>query len=131
MPNGSDYFGKSCEHRIFSELLKQGFDIYNPLLDNKGIDCVIKKKESKVYITIQIKARKSRWIFNIGTPNPTVDYFILITPEPQEIYLIPGDTIKTWLNGRKKFTFTDRYINHARLKGYFIGQINQLREFKF
>jgi len=117
MPNRSNslYFGKSCEHKIFSELLKQGFDVYIPLLDNKGIDCIVKKKDSKEYVSIQIKGRKPTWIFNVGTHKPTADYFVLIPPD-NKIYTVPTKDLISWLDKDGKFTFTkDRKQNNKYL----------------
>jgi len=39
-----------------SELLKQGFDVYMTLVDDQGIDCIIRRNEN-CYIDVQIKAR--------------------------------------------------------------------------
>lgn len=52
-------FGKHIEYVVIGELLRQRFDIYQTLVDDQGIDCVLrhKGKNSLVYLDIQIKAR--------------------------------------------------------------------------
>jgi hypothetical protein len=36
-------FGRWAECRVFAELVKRGFDLYTPLVDDKGIDCIVRK----------------------------------------------------------------------------------------
>jgi len=49
-------FGKRIEYWIIGEMLKEGLDIYVPLVDDDAIDAVIRRKD-KTFITVQIKAR--------------------------------------------------------------------------
>ena len=49
-------FGKRQEYVIISELLKQGSDVYIPMVDDQQIDCIVRRGEND-YIDIQIKAR--------------------------------------------------------------------------
>jgi len=51
-------FGKRQEYTVIAELLRRGFDVYATLVDDQGIDCIIRLNEKK-YIDIQIKARSS------------------------------------------------------------------------
>ncbi len=51
-------FGKRIEYYIIGLMLKEGLDCYVPLVDDDGIDCVIRKKDGK-FIEIQIKARSN------------------------------------------------------------------------
>lgn len=53
-------FGKREEFIAMSELLKRGFDVYLTLVDDQGIDCIIRKAnddEEPKYLDLQIKAR--------------------------------------------------------------------------
>lgn len=52
-------FGERYEYVAISELLKRGYDVYKTLVDDQGIDCIIRKTiDSKpYYIDLQIKAR--------------------------------------------------------------------------
>jgi hypothetical protein len=52
-------FGKQIEMSIISQFLGMGYDVSLPLVDDKGIDCVI-RINSKKYFEIQIKSKSSR-----------------------------------------------------------------------
>ena len=49
-------FGKRQEYSVVAELLKRGFDVYMTLVDDQGIDCIIRLNSGR-YLDIQIKAR--------------------------------------------------------------------------
>ena len=49
-------FGKRMEFWIIGRMLKEGLDIYVPLVDDMGIDAVIRRKNG-TFTEVQIKAR--------------------------------------------------------------------------
>lgn len=49
-------FGKRMEYKLIGDMLIEGLDCYVPLVDDHGVDCVI-KKEDGTFIEIQIKTR--------------------------------------------------------------------------
>ena len=49
-------FGKRIEYYVISLMLKQGLDVFIPMIDDDAIDCVVKRPDGK-YVEIQIKAR--------------------------------------------------------------------------
>ena len=51
-------FGKRMEYNLIGQMLMEGLDCYIPLVDDHGVDCVI-KKEDGTFIEVQIKARSS------------------------------------------------------------------------
>lgn len=51
-------FGKRMEYNIIGKMLMEGLDVYIPLVDDHGVDAII-KKEDGTFIEIQIKARSS------------------------------------------------------------------------
>ena len=51
-------FGKRMEYNLVGKMLMEGLDCYLPLVDDHGVDCVI-KKEGGTFIEIQIKARSN------------------------------------------------------------------------
>ena len=51
-------FGKRMEYKIVGDMLMEGLDCYLPLVDDHGVDCVIKKDDGN-FIEIQIKARSA------------------------------------------------------------------------
>ncbi len=52
-------FGKRQEYSAIAELLRRGHDVYQTLIDDQGIDCIIRKvvDGTPTYIDLQIKAR--------------------------------------------------------------------------
>ncbi len=77
-------FGKRQEFRAIAELLKLGFDVYLPLVDDQGIDCVVRiEKENELhYWDIQIKARSTE----IKAANAGL-FAALTIPKPRENYI--------------------------------------------
>ena len=49
-------FGKRIEFWIIGEMLKQGLDVYVPLVDDNAIDAVVRRPDGS-FIEVQIKAR--------------------------------------------------------------------------
>ena len=49
-------FGKRMEYWIIGRMLKEGIDVYVPLVDDDAIDAVIRRSAGS-FITVQIKAR--------------------------------------------------------------------------
>ena len=50
-------FGKRMEYYLIGNMLMEGLDVYVPLVDDHGVDCVI-KKEDGTFIEVQIKAKR-------------------------------------------------------------------------
>jgi len=49
-------FGKRIEYWIIGQMLKEGLDVYIPLVDDDAIDAVIRRTDGS-FTTVQIKAR--------------------------------------------------------------------------
>jgi hypothetical protein len=49
-------FGKRIEYWIIGRMLKEGLDVYVPIVDDDAIDAVVKRRDGS-FITVQIKAR--------------------------------------------------------------------------
>jgi len=49
-------FGKRIEYWVIGRMLKEGLDIYLPLVDDDAIDAVIRRPDGN-FVTVQIKAR--------------------------------------------------------------------------
>lgn len=49
-------FGRRMEYWIIGRMLKEGLDVYVPLVDDDGIDAVV-RRDNGSFITVQIKAR--------------------------------------------------------------------------
>jgi hypothetical protein len=55
-------FGKRIEYYVVSLMLKEGLDIFLPMIDDDAIDAVVKRPDGK-YVEIQIKARSKNVTF--------------------------------------------------------------------
>jgi hypothetical protein len=51
-------FGKRMEYNLIGKMLMEGLDVYTPLVDDHGVDCVIKRQNGN-FIEVQIKARSN------------------------------------------------------------------------
>lgn len=49
-------FGRRMEYWLIGQMLREGLDVYVPLVDDFGIDAVIRKQDNH-FIEVQIKAR--------------------------------------------------------------------------
>ncbi|MEN4759159.1 hypothetical protein ABEG63_02360 [Chryseobacterium sp. C39-AII1] len=50
--------GKRMEYFVISKMLEKGLDVYVPLIDDNGIDAVIRKYDGS-FVDVQIKARST------------------------------------------------------------------------
>ena len=55
-------FGKRIEYWIIGNMLKEGLDVYVPMVDDDAVDVVIKRKDGS-FISVQIKARSKEIVF--------------------------------------------------------------------
>jgi hypothetical protein len=55
-------FGKRIEYWIIGNMLKEGLDVYVPLVDDDAIDAVIRRPDGS-FTTVQIKARSKSVLF--------------------------------------------------------------------
>ena len=55
-------FGKRMEFYVVGLMLKEGLDVYLPLVDDNAIDAVVKRPDGR-FVEMQIKARSKRSIF--------------------------------------------------------------------
>jgi len=92
-------FGKRIEYWIIGNMLKEGLDVYVPLVDDFGIDAIVRKSDG-TFLEIQIKARSKDVIFGDGA------LFAAITHEKRENYFFvfySERMDKTWIMSSEKF----------------------------
>lgn len=119
-------FGKRMEYKLVGDMLMEGLDCYLPLVDDHGVDCVIKKSDG-TFIEVQIKARSKTVkdgdaalfaaIYHDYTPN---FYFVFYSERLDLMWIMSSEeflkecvTNKTgkntgkrsiWFNGNKKIS---------------------------
>lgn len=116
-------FGKRMEYKLVGDMLMEGLDCYLPLVDDHGVDCVIKKTDG-TFIEVQIKARSkivaegdaALFTINEHEYRPNF-YFVFFSERMQMMWIMSSEeflaecvTNKTgknpgrrsiWLNGTK------------------------------
>ena len=91
-------FGKRQEYVVVAELLKRGYDVYMTLVDDQGIDCIIRINSNR-YLDVQIKARSKEakyWnFFAAMTFKPRKNYFFIFYTEKNNCFwTIPSQKLK-------------------------------------
>jgi hypothetical protein len=95
-------FGKRHEYVTIAELIKQEFDVYQTLVDDQQIDCIIRNEKGgkPVYLDIQIKARsrnaqKQSWgVWPSVKILPRPNFFFIFYSEPLDRYwVIPSEIL--------------------------------------
>ena len=92
-------FGKRQEYVVIAELLRRGYDAYQTLVDDQGIDCVIRREcgGGIGYLEIQIRARskhaqaRSHGLWPATAFEPRPNYVFIFYSEPlQKYWIIPS-----------------------------------------
>lgn len=92
-------FGKRIEYWVVGLMLKQGLDVYLPLVDDDAIDAVIKKPDGG-FVEVQIKARSKTVkmgdgaLFAAITHNERPNYWFVFYSERLD---------KIWVMSSKEF----------------------------
>ncbi|MEM0135340.1 MAG: hypothetical protein QXU18_08975 [Thermoplasmatales archaeon] len=121
-------FGKRQEYTAIAEMLKRGFDVYMTLVDDQGIDCVIRREcnGNPDYLDIQIKARSKECKPNdaarfaaMNIPNPRSNLWFIFYSEQLDKYWIINSmelTSKGKANQNKSGKNAGKW--HINLAGY-------------
>lgn len=92
-------FGKRIEYYVIGLMLKGGLDVFLPVVDDDGIDAVIKRPDGR-FVEVQIKARSK------GVKFGDAALFAALTHEPRENYwfIFYSDRMDTmWILSSKEF----------------------------
>lgn len=92
-------FGKRIEFYVVGLMLKEGLDVYLPLVDDDAIDAVIKRPDGR-FVEVQIKARSKNVIFGDAA------LFAAIPHEPRKNYwfVFYSDRMeKLWIMSSQEF----------------------------
>ena len=88
-------FGKRLEFVAISELLRRWYDVYQTLVDDQGIDCVIRREidEKPYYVDLQIKARSKTCI-----PYDAARFAAMLIPRPRSnlVFMFYAEWLNTW-----------------------------------
>jgi hypothetical protein len=92
-------FGKRIEYWIIGLMLKEGMDVYVPLVDDHAVDAIVRRKDGSIAL-VQIKARSST--VNMGDAS----LFAAITHEQRADYWFVFYSERlgtTWLLSSEEF----------------------------
>jgi hypothetical protein len=132
-------FGRRMEYRLIGQMLREGLDVYVTLVDDFGIDAVIRKGKNS-FIEVQIKARSNDVLFGdwalfaaIQHPEPRENYYFVFHAERlKATWIMSSEELITeanqnksgknqglrsiWFNGTKTDKATDAKIEYAKPK---------------
>lgn len=94
-------FGKRMEYYLIGLMLKEGLDVYVPMVDDDGIDVVVKRPNG-TFVEIQIKARSKSVkfgdaaLFAAMTTKPRDNYWYLFFSERMDVmWLLSSSEFET------------------------------------
>jgi len=104
--------GKIGEYQFIGELLRKNFDVYLPIADIRGIDCVIRSQTGR-YVEIQVKTRVTagtgKEIFEVNEFVPRDNFFFACKREDwPKFWILPSRVFREHSKFRAKY-------NHRRL----------------
>jgi hypothetical protein len=117
-------FGKRIEFWLIGQMLKEGLHVFIPLVDDIGIDAVIRKADG-TFVEVQIKARSENCkdgtggLFNIRVVRPKSDYWYVFHSERMG---------KTWLMNTQEFLKHSREIKRGKYPGLRWNKFNRSKK---
>lgn len=129
-------FGKRIEYWIIGRMLREGMDVYVPLVDDHAVDAIVRRSDGSIAL-IQIKARSADVVPGDGALFAAIDHehrrdywFIfhserlncmwIMTSEEFIAEAVQNRTGKNagrrsiWFNGKKKDKATGGYSEHCK-----------------
>ncbi len=144
-------FGKRIEYWVIGLMLKEGIDVYVPLVDDDAIDAVIKKPDGS-FVEVQIKARSKTVkigdsaLFAAIPHEARKNYYFVFYSERLGTFWImsseefikesvqnkSGENVglrSIWFNGKRKDKTTGEYKEHVheRFKKYIVSDFSQFK----
>ena len=116
-------FGKSVEYYVIGQMLMEGLDVYMPLVDDHGVDCVIKKKDG-TFIEVQIKGSSK------DVKAGDAAQFAAITHEPTDnfYFVFYSDRLKMrWILSSEEFLQVCNNNKHGKNAGQHSIKFNGYR----
>ena len=145
-------FGKRMEYWVAGLMIKEGIDVYMPLVDDKGIDIIIRRKDG-TFIEVQVKARSKGVImgnaalFSAIRHEQRDNYYFVFYSERLDMFWIMTseefikESVQTktgknigirgiWFNGTRKNKETGEYKEHCKpqFKKYIAKDFSRLAD---
>lgn len=144
-------FGKRIEYWIVGRMLKEGLDVYVPLVDDDAVDAVIRRSDGS-FIAVQIKARSKEVIDGEGALFAAIphelrkDYWFVFYSERMDMtWIMSSDEFvkesyqnkkgknagkrSIWFNGKKKNRTTGVIVEHCKkqFEKYLVKDFSRLK----
>jgi hypothetical protein len=144
-------FGKRIEYWIIGLMLKEGLDVYVPLVDDDAIDAVVRRADGS-FVTVQIKARSKDVIDGdaalfAAIPHELRDnyWFVFYSERLDSIWIMSSEEFiresvqnKTgknagkrsiWFNGKKKDKATGKSVEYCKkqFEKYLVEDFSRLK----
>ena len=145
-------FGKRMEYWVAGLMIKEGIDVYMPLVDDKGIDIIIRRKDG-TFIEVQVKARSKDVIMRNAALFAAIrheqrdNYYFVFYSERLDMFWIMTseefikESVQTktgkyigirgiWFNGTRKNKKTGEYKEHYKpqFKKYIAKDFSRLAD---
>ena len=91
--------GKIGELYVFAELLQRGATVFSPVVDIKGIDAVVRKKDGS-FLAVQVKTHSTEYmagwfdVYDLGDHDRNTFVVVGINMRqypPSEVWIVPAD----------------------------------------
>jgi hypothetical protein len=106
-------FGKRMEYYIIGLMLKEGLDVYIPMVDDDAIDAVVKKPDGS-YVEIQIKTTSN----NVKFGDTGLFAALKHNYRPNYWFVFYSERLETiWIMSSKEFVAKSNQGPKAKLKG--------------
>ena len=101
---GSVETGKIGELYVFSRLLHLGATVFTPVVDIKGIDAVVRKKDG-TFLAVQVKTHSTEymasWFEVYDLDEHDQETFVIVCVNmreypPTEVWIVPAETFKEY-----------------------------------
>lgn len=139
-------FGKRIEYYVIGLMLKEGLDVFLPMVDDDAIDVVVKRPDGK-FVEVQIKARSKHVIFGDGALFAAIPHeyranywFIFYSERMDTMWIMSSKEFvkestqnqkgnnkgkrSIWLNGRKAKDNTEH--TRPQFKKYIVHDFSRL-----
>lgn len=129
-------FGKRIEYWIIGLMLKEGLDVFVPLVDDDAIDAVVRRSDGS-FVTVQIKARSKNVVYGDAALFAAIPHelrenywFVFYSERLDLIWILSSEEFvqesvqnKTgknagkrsiWFNGKKKDPVTGKSVEYCK-----------------
>lgn len=112
--------GKSIEHKVVSEMLLEGYEVFLPVADDDGVDLVAKTLNGNI-VEVQVKASfktSQCGLFSAISHNPRANfYFVFFVVQLNKTWIIPSaDFVKLAscnTKGKNKGKYSIDILKHS------------------